>query len=193
MSAGVGSGTPHHQHVWLFAFVDVLLITVAALGCYIFMVMSSINPPAAQDNAPPPGTIAVSIGWPPNSDDVDLHVMAPGDKDVYFKRKNGKVFDLLRDDLGLINDPTPVNYETAFSRGMPDGEYVVNVRCFSCAELPVTVAVEVRITANGQSQLLFSGPVELRRDKETKTALRFTVSGGAVVPDSLNQIFKEVE
>jgi len=182
----------HADHVWLFAFVDVLLITVAALGCYIFMVMSSINPPAAQDAAPPPGTIAVSIGWPPNSDDVDLHVLAPGDRAVYFKRKNGKVFDLLRDDLGLVNDPTPVNYETAFSRGMPDGEYVVNIVCFSCAELPVTVAVEVRISANGTSTLLFSGPVELVRDKQTRTAVRFTVSGGAVDMTSLNQIYKEV-
>ena len=173
---------------------DLLMNMLLGLTALVVLVLAQINPPAANaPDVPPPGTIAVSIGWPPNSDDVDLHIGAPGDKAVYFKRKNGKVFDLLRDDLGLINDPTPVNYETAFSRGMPDGEYVVNVRCYACFQLPVTVSVEVRVTNGGTSTLLFSGPVELVRDKQTRTAVRFTVRNGVVDMTSLNQIFKEVE
>jgi hypothetical protein len=40
------------------------------------------------------------------------------------------VFNLLRDDLGKAQDLTDNNYEVACSRGLPPGEYVVNVHMY---------------------------------------------------------------
>lgn len=166
----------------LFNFLGVLLF-------FIISLLAQINPPTTPDFTPP-GNLVVSAAWPAGSTDIDLWVRAPGDKAVGYSRKSGRVFSLLRDDLGTSNDLSSLNFESAFTRGLPDGEYIVNVRCYGCAgKVPVPVAVDVRLASG---ELVWTGTVTLVSDKQEKTALRFVMRAEKVVPGSASHVFREI-
>ena len=61
---------------------------------------------------------------------VDLWVKAPDDIPVGYSNRGGLFFNLLRDDLGVYKDPTPINYEVAYSRGINPGEHIVNLHLY---------------------------------------------------------------
>jgi hypothetical protein len=113
---------------------------------------------------------------------------------VGYSNKSGKVFDLLRDDLGMAQDMTDSNHEVAYSRGAPAGEYVVNVHMYRGVN--VTYPVPVKISVNVKRDAKSSAPVatttvQLRKPNQELTALRFRLdSTGQVVPGSVNSIFK---
>lgn len=169
---------------------DVLLAMLLGVVAVVMFILPSVNPRAETDPIDPPGNLVASASWPAGSIDVDLWVKAPGDEAVGYSHKSGKVWSLLRDDLGTANDGTPLNFESAFTRGLPDGEYIVNLRCYGCAgKVPVPVAVEVRLASGA---LIWSGAVNLVSDKQEKTALRFLMRAGAVVPGSASHVFRDV-
>ena len=62
--------------------------------------------------------------------DIDLWVQAPDDIPVGYSNKGGIFFNLLRDDLGIYKDNSPVNYEVSYSRGISDGVYIANVHLY---------------------------------------------------------------
>lgn len=166
----------------LFNFLGVLLF-------FILVLLAQINPPTDPEIAPP-GNMVASIAWPEGPIDVDLWVQYADTPAVGYSNKSGKVWSLLRDDLGTAKDPTPLNYESAFTRGIPDGEYTVNVRCFGCAgHVPVPVSVEIRLA---EGLLIWKGVVDLLADKQERTAMRFMMKDGRVVTGSKNVVFKDV-
>ena len=166
----------------LFNFLGVLIFFIVAL-------LAQINPPT-DPQIDPPGNLVASAAWPAGAIDVDMWLKSPGDEAVGYSRKSGKVWSLLRDDLGTANDLSGLNYESAFTRGLPDGEYIVNVRCYGCAgKVPVPVAVEVRLATGA---LVWSGTVTLVTDKQEKTALRFLMREGAVVVGSESHVFRQI-
>lgn len=167
---------------------DLLLNFLMGLTALVILVLAAINPASSQDPMSQPGNLVVSATWAPGAADVDLWLRSPQDKAVGYSNKSGKIWSLLRDDLGLSDDATPLNYESAFSRGLPDGEYIVNVRCFSCLS-PTPVEVEVRL-ADGS--LVWRGVVPLESNKQERTALRWKMAGGAVVPGSESHVFKNI-
>jgi hypothetical protein len=150
-----------------------------------------INPPVSDGTTLPPGNLMVSIAWPEGNDDVDLWVDAPGQaKPVGYSNRGGAVWNLLRDDLGNGADGTPLNYENAYARGLPAGEYIVNLHGYRTAG-SVPVDVEVRIGGVGKSMaLVWSGKIAVRNKQEI-TAVRFRIDAeGRVVPGSATHIFK---
>jgi hypothetical protein len=165
----------------MFNFLGVVLF-------FLLVLLAQVNPRANPEIAPP-GNLVVSATWPEGNIDVDLWLGAPNEPAVGYSNKSGRTWSLLRDDLGTAQDGTPLNYESAFSRGMPDGEYAVNVRCYGCLAPPVPVNVEIRLADGG---LIWSGVVTLERDKQEKTALRWRMAGGAVVAGSQSQVFKQI-
>ncbi|MBB5664720.1 hypothetical protein GGE68_002917 [Rhizobium leguminosarum] len=169
---------------------DTLLAMLMAVIAIVMLVLPSVNPAAKDDPAQLPGNLVASIAWPAGSTDVDLWVQAGDDLAVGYSNKSGRVWSLLRDDLGTANDDTPLNFESAFTRGLPDGEYAVNVRCFGCAKVPVPVSVEVRLAEGG---VIWKGTVDLLKDKSERTAIRFRMAGGQVVPGSASQVFKQMK
>lgn len=175
------------------AFRDVLYLLAFMYLLMYVIVLPALNPPVVQeDAAKQPGNIIVSAVWPEGDTDVDLWLSAPGDKKaIGYSNRSGSVWNLLRDDLGTANDNTPMNYESAFSRGTPAGEYVVNVHCFKCSG-PIPVVVEVRIGAPGQPSKVLKVETVILADKGAEvTAIRFKLDGdGRVVPGSVNKIFK---
>ncbi|WP_159585948.1 hypothetical protein [Chelativorans xinjiangense] len=166
-------------------FTDFLFLALLAM-------LLLINPPTEADTATPPGNMSVTIVWPEGSDDVDLWLIGPGQaKPVGYSNRGGSLWNLLRDDLGTSSDPMPLNMEHAYSRGLPAGEYIINLHGFRLPNSPVTVAVEVRKGEFGRRQaLLFQETVVLRAAQE-KTVVRFKLDGdGDVIPGSVDHVFR---
>lgn len=175
------------------AFRDVLLLLNIVLGSLVLMVLPSINPPSADAaSINPPGNLIVSIAWPEGNDDVDLWVLAPGDeKAVGYSNRGSKTANLLRDDMGTVNDSMPFNKEDVYSRGLPAGEYVVNLHCYRCSG-PQKVSVEVGIANNGTTHRLLQEVVALPVGREL-TVVRFRLdAAGKVVPGSVNRVFMPI-
>lgn len=171
-----------HQAGMPTIFVDFLFLALLAI-------LLLVNPPTEADTATPPGNLSVAIAWPEGDTDVDLWLSGPGQsKPTGYSNRGGATWNLLRDDLGLAGDTMPLNFENAYSRGLPAGEYIINVHGFRLnGEVPVSV--EVRKGTVGQTQkLLFRETVNLPPRQE-KTAIRFRLDGdGAVVPGSVNRV-----
>jgi hypothetical protein len=109
--------------------------------------------------------------------DVDLWVQAPGDVPVGYSNQGSAIFNLLRDDLGHLNDTTDLNYEFSYSRGVPAGEYTVNLHLYrnlaNVYPVPAFVAVSVKNSPNLPAQQILSTKLNLLHEDEELTALRF--------------------
>lgn len=174
----------HASHVWLFAFVDTLLVFTFVLCAFTYLVLPQINPKAENNpTAKPPGDLMVCIFWQ-GFNDVDLWLGAPTDKPVGYSRKNGKVFDLVRDDLGMDN--VKARTECQFARGLPDGRYAVDLHGYQISDPTVSVHVEIRM---GEGlPLLLGSDLEIRQGQE-RTAAQFRLLDGKVVPGSINSVY----
>ncbi|MBB4235021.1 hypothetical protein [Rhizobium esperanzae] len=169
---------------------DLLMNFLMGLVALVILVLAAIAPSAKDDPAQLPGNLVASITWPSGRTDVDLWVQHGDEMAVGYSHRSDRVWSLLRDDLGTANDDTPLNAESAFTRGLPDGEYAVNVRCFGCAKVPVPVSVEVRLAEGG---VIWKGTVDLLKDKQERTAIRFRMAGGQIAPGSASQVFKQMK
>ncbi len=177
------------------------LIVVSMFSILVVLMMLNLNEPKKkiEENQlkKAPGDIVVHIVWPNGNDDVDLWVTGPGEPvPVGYSNKGGVLWNLLRDDLGDRPDFTPINYEDAFTRGTPPGEYTINVSCWRCAiaSLPMTVDVAVSIRdrkATGEPlENLARTKVLIKRNGEEKTAFSFTIKeDGKADPNSINTRF----
>jgi hypothetical protein len=182
-------------------FRDTIMLALAGFVSVVVLLLPHINPQAKQaeqvgDKAP--GNVIVEIQWPDGIDaDVDLWVEAPGDRPVGYSNKAGKYFNLLRDDLGKPLDVTNLNYEVAYTRGTPGGDYIVNLHLYRAiaTALPINVQVvaSLRATAQGESQPLVTTTAPLFRVGQELTAIRFRLdSKGHLIPGSVNSIFKPI-
>jgi len=183
--------------VWL----DTALLMLGGFILMTVLMLSVVNPPAQSAETTgeqSPGNIIIEAQWADALDaDVDLWVSAPGDRPVGYSNKSGTIFNLLRDDLGKAQDITDFNYEVAYSRGMPAGEYIANVHLYR--GLNVTYPVDVKLVATLKSnpdeiaQRLFTTTVQLRHENDQVTAFRFQLDGGGrVIPDSMNTLYKDL-
>ncbi|WP_202034452.1 hypothetical protein [Rhizobium rhizogenes] len=169
---------------------DLLMNMLLGLVALVVLVLAQVHSATDSDPISQPGNLITTINWPAGNDDVDLWVSYSDDFAVGYSNKSGKVWSLLRDDRGMVDDFSGLNFESAFTRGLPDGEYAINVRCYSCAAPPVPVAVEVRL-ADGST--IWKGMIDILKDGQERTAIRFRIASGAVVADSANQVFKQMK
>ena len=156
-------------------FLDLLMLALAGFIAMVILLLPFVNP-VAKDSTPPPGNMMVELVWPVEQDvDIDLWVMAPGERPVGYSNKGGKVFNLLRDDLGHNNDITAANYEIAYSRGLPVGEYVVNIHWFSKPAISVPVVMTINLNINGGMQQLFQEKIGMAAVGQEITVVRFQI------------------
>jgi hypothetical protein len=177
-------------------FRDVIMLALAGFVAMVLLLLPHLNPPgeAAKENTQPPGNVIVEVRWPDELDsDVDLWVEAPGDIPVGYSNKGGVIFNLLRDDLGRRADATGMNYEVSYSRGIPAGEYTVNVHLYRNAAnvfpIPVTVVTSVKKSPKESARQLLASKIELVREGEELTVYRFKLSEeGDLVPGSVHSL-----
>jgi len=178
-------------------FRDVIFLALAGFVAVVLLLLPHLNPPAtANEGTRAPGNVIVELNWPSEIDaDVDLWVEAPGDVPVGYSNKGGTIFNLLRDDLGKQADVTDINYEVSYSRGVPAGEYIVNVHLYRDMSgqlpLPATVVVSVKASSDVAAKRILSSKVTLTHQGQETTVFRFTLDDqGNLVPGSVYDLPK---
>ena len=178
-------------------FRDLIMLTLSGFVTVAILLLPHIGESkakAATELLEPPGNVIVEVRWPDQLDsDVDLWVQAPGDIPVGYSNKGGAIFNLLRDDLGRRADATEMNYEVSYSRGIPPGEYVVNVHLYRNAAgvspIPVTVVASVKSSQTESARQLLSTKVALTREGQELTVFRFKLdAAGQLVPGSVGSL-----
>ena len=176
-------------------FRDVVLLALLGFVTIVILLLPHLNPPTlADDPTPPPGNLIVELRWPDDVDaDVDLWVEAPGERPVGYSNKGGRIFNLLRDDLGYSGDVTGLNYEIAYSRGTPEGDYTINVHLYrnNSGQYPIKaiIAVGIKAEANAPVQNIATKRVELLHQGEELTVVRWSLDGfGKLVPGSMHDL-----
>ena len=177
-------------------FRDVIMLALAGFVAMVILLLPHLNPPghAAEETTQPPGNVIVELRWPDELDsDVDLWVKAPGDTPVGYSNKGGLIFNLLRDDLGKRADATGMNYEVSYSRGIPAGEYTVNVHLYrntaGVFPIPVTVVTSVKKSPQESARQVLASQIELVREGEELTVYRFRLSDdGELIPGSVHSL-----
>ena len=178
-------------------FRDVIFLALAGFVAVVLLLLPHLHPPKEAEAAiRSPGNVIVEIRWPDEIDaDIDLWVEAPGDTPVGYSNKGGTIFNLLRDDLGQRGDSTELNYEISYSRGVPAGEYTVNVHLYrnsgGYVSIPVTISVSVKANANESARRLLATELVLENEGEERTAFRFSLDDkGRLIRESVHDLPK---
>ncbi len=176
-------------------FRDVIMLALLGFIAIVLLLLPHVNPPAkAEESVSAPGNVIIEIHWPDYLDaDIDLWVEAPGDRPVGYSNKGGRIFNLLRDDLGHRSDVSKINYEVSYSRGVPAGSYTVNVHLYQnlgmVYPVPVTVVASVKRSPREAAKQILSSEVSLNWDGEEITVFRFDLDEqGRLVPGSLHSM-----
>ncbi len=175
-------------------FRDVIMLALLGFVTIVVLLLPHLNPPTKPTDQQQPGNIVVELHWPDDMNtDVDLWVKAPNDKPVGYSNRGGRIFNLLRDDMGHINDSGKLNYEIAFSRGAPEGEYIVNLHLYSNTDtrklVPTQVVVGIKKNETDPMQVIQKKNVELARTGQEVTVVRFTLDQNSeVVPNSIHDL-----
>jgi hypothetical protein len=184
-------------------FRDVLSLALLGFLAVIVLLLPHIAPEGVKNvsDAPAPGNVVVEITWPDDMDaDVDLWVQAPGDIAVGYSNKGGALFNLLRDDLGKTMDLSSINHESAYTRGLRGGEYVVNAHAYRIdPKKPPPFTVEAVISTKSVEDgvtrivpILFT-QAQIRYQGQELTLARFELSDeGKLVTGSVHSLFKEL-
>ena len=180
---------------WGTVFRDVILLALIGFVAMVILLLPHITSKKTTETVEitTPGNVVVEILWPSNLPvDVDLWVKAPREAPVGFWNLGGHTFNLLRDDLGGDEDATDKNFEVTYSRGIPAGEYTVNVHMYgplpSSMVVPVNVVVSVKKKFDDARQILTTD-VRLTRRNQEETAFSFRLTAeGDLVPGSVNTL-----
>jgi hypothetical protein len=181
-------------------FRDVIMLALVGFVALVIIMLPHIQPPGAETTGEvtAPGNVIVEVRWPDEVDaDVDLWVQAPGDLPVGYSNKGGAVFNLLRDDLGKRADVTGLNYETSYSRGIPPGEYTVNLHLYrnpsQTYPVQVTVVTSVKRDTAERAEQLLASKVLLLHDGDETTVYRFRLTEeGDLVAGSVHSLLREL-
>ena len=175
-------------------FRDVILLALIGFVAMVVMLLPHLRKSEveAQDHKAP-GNVIVELHWPTEQAvDVDLWVMGPGSTPVGFWNLGNRGFNLLRDDLGAEGDATEENYEVAYSRGIPAGEYIVNVHMYGPVPPGMTVLARVVVSVRKkfeQTKQILKTQVKLKRRHQEETAFRFRLtSDGDLVKNSVTTL-----
>jgi hypothetical protein len=177
-------------------FRDTIMLVLAGFVALVILMLPYLNPKQTKsaENVEPPGNVIIEARWPDDLDsDVDLWVQAPGDNPVGYSNKGGAIFNLLRDDLGRRADTTEMNYEVSYSRGIPPGEYMVNLHLYrntaQVVPIPVTIVASVKKTMQESARQLLATRIDLKREGQELTVFRFQLNDkGDLVPGTVTSL-----
>jgi len=181
-------------------FRDVIMLALMGFVVIVILLLPHINPSKQKENVDinPPGNVIIEIQWSDDLDtDVDLWVQGPGDVPVGYSNKGGKLFNLLRDDLGHSGDVTTINYENSFSRGIVEGEYTVNLHLYrnvsGVLPIPVIVVVSVKENPDASTKQILTRTVDLLSVGQEITVFRFELNKhGKLDVESVHDIYKSL-
>jgi len=173
---------------------DVIFLALVGFVAMVIMLLPHIKKSSEEaEDQKAPGHVIVEIHWPQDMPyDVDLWVKAPNEPPVGFWNQGGIVFNLLRDDLGDEGDATKENYEVSYSRGIPAGEYIVNVHMYGPLPNGVVVPVSVVVSTRqrfGHTRQILQTTIRLERRNQEETAFSFRLtSEGDLIQESVSTL-----
>jgi hypothetical protein len=180
-------------------FRDVITLALCGFVAVVILLLPHLNPKQEAKAAVAstvPGNVMIEARWADELDsDIDLWVQAPGDVPVGYSNKSGVIFNLLRDDLGRNADPTQLNYEVSYSRGVPPGEYAVNLHMYrnksKVSPVKVTVVTSVKKPNSESAKQILTSSVDLMAENQETTVYRFKLTeAGELVQGSVNSLPK---
>ena len=180
-------------------FRDVITLALCGFVAVVILLLPHLNPKQEAQAAVAstvPGNVMVEARWADELDtDIDLWVQAQGDVPVGYSNKSGVIFNLLRDDLGRNADPTQLNYEVSYSRGVPPGEYAINLHMYRnksrIAPVKVTVVTSVKKPNAESAKQILTSSIDLMAENQETTVYRFKLTeAGELVPGSVNSLPK---
>ena len=180
-------------------FRDVITLALCGFVAVVILLLPHLNPKQEAQAAVAstvPGNVMVEARWADELDtDIDLWVQAPGDVPVGYSNKSGVIFNLLRDDLGRNADPTQLNYEVSYSRGVPPGEYAVNLHMYrnksKVSPVKVTVVTSVKKPNSEWAKQILTSSIDMMAENQETTVYRFKLTEtGELVPGSVNSLPK---
>ena len=134
------------------------------------------------------GDMIAEIVWDANSPaDIDLWSDAPNGEKIGYSIPYGKIFNLVRDDLGRDVDFSGLNYEFAFSRGIPDGRYRFSIVYYSDngqGNTPVDVRVSIRYRRGRLMIVIYEGVLTLDYPGQEKGVITFDMQDKELVQGS---------
>jgi hypothetical protein len=136
------------------------------------------------------GDMIAEIAW--GSDvpaDIDLWTQAPNGEKIGYSLPYGKIFNLVRDDLGRDVDFSGLNYEFSFSRGIPDGRYRFSIVYYAdngLGNTPVEVKVSIRHRRGKLMIVVYEGVLTLEYPGQEKGVITFEMMDKEVVPNSIS-------
>jgi len=167
-------------------FTDLLFNALLTFTFLFLISLLLINPPAKSGIINPKAEFLITVNWEDgNANDIDTWVQGPQGSRVWFKQAQNGLMHLDRDDRGLTNDTqqvdgqdivNPLNQEVVTIRGRPPGEFIVNVHYYKSQdqlEVPVTIYVA---EVNPTLKVLHYSTLDLKKEGEEKTAVRFTLN-----------------
>ncbi len=162
------------------------------LLCILSVVIVAVAPTKAKvDGIKPKAEFLITADWPVALDsDVDLWVVGPDRKPVFYGSREAGCASLDRDSLGYSTSQITLadgslaqsesNKETATIRCMAPGHYDVGVNLYSDRELAkgaTSIPVRVEITGlNPQVTTLFAGNVALDQVGQTINVASFDLT-----------------
>ena len=176
-------------------FRDVTLLALSGFISVVILLLPWLNFKSKDlVTKEPVGSVIFELFWSDKIDaDLDLWVSGPNDHSVGYAQPAGQVFNLLRDDRGLINDHTPINYEISFTRGILVGEYQANVHLYKQQEskkpIMATVVASLVTPDRGYRKEILQKKVNLLSQGKERTVLRFKLDNNfKIVPGSVNSL-----
>lgn len=186
-------------------FKDAIMLILMGILVILIILLLYINPKGEQNEntIDQPGRISIELHWPAELDvDVDLWVKHEKEENsVGYSNKDSDTFNLVRDDIGILGDSAPINYENIFARSLVPGEYIINVHLYNLrkASLPFDVQVYVRIEMGDVKKITntisrtFKEEIEINTVGQESTAIRFVIDdNGMLVPNSVNKEFTSI-
>jgi len=167
-------------------FTDLLFNALLTFTFLFLISLLLINPPAESGIINPKAEFLITVSWEDGStNDIDTWIQGPKGTKVWYKQSQNGLMHLDRDDRGLTNDTqqvdgleivNPLNQEVVTIRGRPPGEFIVNVHYYKSQDqlaVPVTIYLA---EVNPTLKVLHYATLDLKKEGEEKTAVRFTLN-----------------
>ncbi len=180
-------------------FRDVTLLALSGFVSIVILLLPWLNLQTRNEIVEEPvGSVIFELFWDDKLDaDLDLWVKGPNDGAVGYSKPSGLVFNLLRDDRGLVGDHTPLNYEISFTRGIIPGEYQANVHLFKHdkdrSKIEALITASLVTPDRNYRKLILEKKVYLKKESSEKTVLRFKLDNNfKIVNGSVNSLRKNL-
>lgn len=170
-------------------FRDLLMLLALLMLTLVVLLIPLIKVKKETSRAEKPaGDMIAEMVWPSDSPaDIDLWVEAPNGEKVGYSMPYGKIFNLVRDDLGRDVDFSGLNYEFSFSRGIPDGRYRMSIVYYSDNDQgkePVEVRMSIRHRKARLMIVVYETMITLDHPGQEKSVISFQMKDEKLVPGS---------